>query len=200
MKTYEAVYMPQDNICWEQVTKEELACAPWAPVDHIRAWFQLCWNENGLHVRMQAREKDILHRFTGQLDPICNDSCLEFFFSAEADGRYINAEINPNGAINLCLRYDRYRHIRLVRNDLQKLLQVQPFFTEDGWGVEYCFPVNFLQIFYPELSLTAGKALRANFYKCGEDTTIPHYLAWNNIETATPDFHQPAFFGKVILK
>ena len=200
MNIYEAIYMPENNINWAQVTKEEIACTPWEPVPHIRAWFQVCWNENGLHVRMQAQEKDIVRNLTGPLDSICDDSCLEFFFSPESDGRYLNMEVNPNGAINLGLRYDRYRYTRLTHKNFQNLLQVQPFTTEDGWGVEYMFPLSFLQLFYPGLTLNSGKEMRANFYKCGDCTPTPHYKTWNPVGTPSPDYHQPAYFGNLILK
>ena len=149
---------------------------------------------------MQAQEKDIVRNLTGPLDSICDDSCLEFFFSPEPDGRYLNMEVNPNGAINLGLRYDRYRYTRLTHKNFQNLLQMQPFSTEDGWGVEYMFPLSFLQLFYPGLALTAGKEMRANFYKCGDCTPTPHYKTWNPVGTPSPDYHQPAYFGNLILK
>ncbi|MPN39714.1 hypothetical protein SDC9_187243 [bioreactor metagenome] len=37
--------------------------------------------------------------------------------------------------------------------------------------------------------------LYGNFYKCGDETTKPHYVSWSKIETQQPDFHQPDFFG-----
>jgi hypothetical protein len=39
------------------------------------------------------------------------------------------------------------------------------------------------------------RVLKANFYKCGDETSNPHYLSWNNIMTKEPDFHQPGYFG-----
>ena len=200
MKTYEAIYMPADNICWDNVTKEELLCQPWETIDHIRTWFQLCWNEQGLHIRMQSVEKDILCRFDGLLDSVCKDSCMEFFFSPQPDGRYINIEINPNGALYVGLCYERSKYARLVRTDMKNVLQLRTFTTEDGWGIEYTVPLSFLSLFYPDLNLQAGKQMRANFYKCGDDTVTPHYITWNHVGTPAPDYHQPAYFGQVILK
>ena len=42
--------------------------------------------------------------------------------------------------------------------------------------------------------------LRANFYKCGDNTETPHFLSWSPIDTPSPSFHQLKFFGKIILK
>lgn len=200
MKIYEAVYMPQGNIHWEQVKAAELENMQWLDAPHIHAAAQACYNENALHVRLQATEKDILCRFNGDTDEVCMDSCLEFFFSPTADGRYFNIESNPNGALYVGIGYDRYRHIRLYDPQLRQQLQVQPFVTSDGWGVEMAIPASFIQLLYPGFAFAPGMQMGANFYKCGEDTKIPHYLSWNKVDVKEPDFHLPEFFGKLILK
>ena len=41
--------------------------------------------------------------------------------------------------------------------------------------------------------------LRCNFYKCGDNCAIPHYLSWAPIDTPAPNFHCPEFFGEVTL-
>ena len=71
--------------------------------------------------------------------------------------------------------------------------------TPDGWTAEYRIPLSFLRILYPEFSLRSGVSFRANCYKCGDKTVNPHFLAWNAVETAAPDFHRPEFFGEMIL-
>jgi len=40
-----------------------------------------------------------------------------------------------------------------------------------------------------------GKIFRANFYKCGDKLTVPHYVTWNPVGTENPDYHQPEHFG-----
>ena len=40
-----------------------------------------------------------------------------------------------------------------------------------------------------------GKTARANFYKCGDDMAVPHYISWNPIGCPRPDFHRPEYFG-----
>jgi len=37
----------------------------------------------------------------------------------------------------------------------------------------------------------------ANFYKCGDETSVPHFVTWNPVNSANPDFHKPDFFGKL---
>jgi hypothetical protein len=41
---------------------------------------------------------------------------------------------------------------------------------------------------------------KANFYKCGDELSQPHYLSWNNIKSGKPNFHLPEFFGEINFK
>jgi hypothetical protein len=66
--------------------------------------------------------------------------------------------------------------------------------------VELHIPVRFAQIFVPEFTLRPGMILRANFYKCGDNTAQPHYIAWNAVNHPTPNFHLPQYFGELHLK
>jgi hypothetical protein len=40
----------------------------------------------------------------------------------------------------------------------------------------------------------------ANFYKCGDETAVAHYVTWNPIKTVNPDYHRPEYFGKVTFE
>ena len=44
-----------------------------------------------------------------------------------------------------------------------------------------------------------GKLIRANFYKCGDDTAYPHYGMWRPFQSDKPDFHRPEEFGEIWL-
>ena len=69
----------------------------------------------------------------------------------------------------------------------------------DGWTAEYCLPLDFFRLFYPDFRLIPGIHFRGNCYKCGDRTEHPHFLAWNPVHTPTPDFHRPEFLGEMIL-
>ena len=64
---------------------------------------------------------------------------------------------------------------------------------------EYCLPLDFFRLFYPDFRLVPGVRFRGNCYKCGDRTEHPHYLAWNPVNTLSPDFHRPEFLGEMIL-
>lgn len=199
MRTFDVPYM--DKIDWERVPKLRIDRHLWSDVRSIAPSAQIGWNGEGLHLRLQTREQDILRRFTGLYDMVCQDSCLEFFFCPEETGdRYFNFETNPNGALYVGFGRPGADRARLIRSNWNALFAVKPYDIPGGWGVELHIPVRFIQIFVPEFTLRPGMILRANFYKCGDDTAQPHYIAWNAVDHPTPNFHLPQYFGELHLK
>ena len=63
------------------------------------------------------------------------------------------------------------------------------------WTLTIAVPLKVF--FHHNIENLKGKAIRANFYKCGDKLTVPHYLTWSPVETHKPDFHRPEFFGVV---
>ena len=48
-------------------------------------------------------------------------------------------------------------------------------------------------------SFAPGDIVRANFYKCGDRTAVEHYIVWNEITAANPDYHRPECFGSLVI-
>jgi hypothetical protein len=200
MKTYEVTHI-SGAPDWESVPCAVIENRLWSNVDGIVPSAQVCWDENALYVRLQTREENILRRFTGFLEDVYKDSCLEFFFCPEVGSdRYFNFEINPNGAMYVGFGGPRPDRCRLFRPDFGQLFQVNPFEAPGLWGVELQIPVSFLQTFVPDFQLCSGQIIPANFYKCGDETTLPHFMAWNKVDVPEPNFHLPEFFGQLLLK
>jgi hypothetical protein len=200
MRTY--TIKPQRGVPdWENIEKAPIDTPLWLePPAGISAAAQLCYDAEALKVRLTAVERDILSRFEGPLDPVCADSCLEFFFCpAPNDSRYFNFEFNPRGALCLGFGPDRNHSIRQVIGDYRSLFSVRPFVFEGGWGIDFAVPASFIGIYIPSFKLEAGLNLRGNFYKCGDATKTPHYIVWNPIDWDRPDFHRPMDFGGLVL-
>ena len=203
MKTYE-ISRVQGAPDWQNVPCVAIDNHLWSDVYSISASAQVAWDENNLYVRLQAREQDMLRRYCVDFDPVYLDSCLEFFFCpTEGDDHFFNFEMNPNGA--LLVGFGKDRHLRTRPEpaqweNLRKTLLTAPFVTADGWGITLQIPVSFVHTFVPEFRLYPGKVLRCNFFKCGDETEMPHFIAWNPIEIESPDFHRPDFFGQMLLK
>ena len=135
MKIYHIIRMEKPD--WNKAEKVELVHQPWLEPCAIRAWAQMCHDEENLYIRMEAEEKNIRATLTGLLDAICTDSCMEFFFAPCAgDKRYMNFEWNLLGAVNFGFGAERATRVRQVVKDANAMFAPKPFETEKGWGIE----------------------------------------------------------------
>lgn len=184
---------------WDAIAPLQINCVLWAPDCGIRMEQKLCYDDTALYVFQRAYESDIRAEYTAPLSPVHEDSCMEFFFAFGADERYFNFEINPNGCIELGFGPDRKNRVRLCHKAERETFQPCCVRAADGWTAEYCLPLDFFRLFYPDFRLVPGVRFRGNCYKCGDRTEHPHYLAWNPVNTLSPDFHRPEFLGEMIL-
>ena len=78
-------------------------------------------------------------------------------------------------------------------------LEINTSIHETYWTVSYKVPFDLIRKYIPEYRYRDGMKIRTNFYKCGDYTEYPHYGVWNPIPLEKPDFHQPDYFGEVVL-
>ena len=180
---------------WETIPELSVGNVLWQPDCGIRAKAQFCYDEEYLYVHLQAEEQEVRAEYTEPLSPVYKDSCLEFFFMPQGEDRYFNFEINPNGCLYIGFGHGRADSTVLYREDLRELFHIGTETVSGGWGVYYQIPLKFLQLFYPGYRFEG--ILRANVYKCGDETADRHYLAWNPVLTEKPDFHRPEYFGEM---
>ncbi len=180
---------------WARIPVLPIRRVLWTPDAGIRAWGQLCRDEEALFVHLRAEEKEIRAENTAPGSPVWEDSCLEFFFLLPGADRYFNFELNPNGCLCLQLGRERAGRVDLAGPDARELFRIRTERTGDGWEVFYRIPLAFLRRFYPDCRF-AGE-LRANLYKCGDKTPKPHFLSWAPVRSETPDFHRPQDFGRM---
>jgi hypothetical protein len=132
---------------------------------------------------------------------VCEDSCVEFFVSPEDDGIYYNLEFNGIGTCLLGAGTGRENSIRAnpeIVSKIRRLTSVgnNPVKEQKGkfaWNITIAVP--FGVFFHHNIKELKGKTFRANFYKCGDMLTVPHYVTWNPVGTEKPDYHQSKYFG-----
>lgn len=185
---------------WDTIAVMPIDCLQWTePAVPIRAYGQLCWDRNGIFVRLAAREPKIRAVHTGPMQAVCEDSCLEFFFRPTEDMRYFNIEYNCNCAVYLGFGSSIRNLVRLTFADEKDLFCPTARTTDEGWEIQYYVPFSFVRQFFPSFSPRVGLTMYGNCYKCGDLTETPHYLAWNRLRSGTPQFHRPDDFGRLIL-
>lgn len=195
MRSYTITPVHTETPVWTDVPYLQVDNVLWLPDTGVRMTQQMCYDAEYLYIRQQAWEKNIRAEHTQQLQQVCEDSCMEFFFAPAQDGRYFNLEINPNGCVRLGFGPAAGLRTLLVPRNMEQLFDVRAARTEDGWTLTYRIPQAFLRLFYPEFRYECGTLLRGNCYKCGDLTDHPHYLSWNAINSETPNFHRSEDFG-----
>ena len=138
---------------------------------------------------------------------VCKDSCVEFFFAPGTDisTGYFNLEMNCGGTMlfhyqekprdGIEIRESDYRQIG-VSSTMPKI--VNPEIEHPViWAVEYRVPMSILENYCRPSKPAPGVKWRGNFYKCGDDTSHPHWLAWSPVDNKTPNFHLPEYFGDI---
>lgn len=146
----------------------------------------------GLSLKALA-EKDGQHVHT--------DSCVEFFVRRNDELFYTNFEFN---CIGTCLAgRGEGRHGRTPFTE-SEYIRIRRYATVNGpafeekkgiheWQVTVAIPFELMGLETHELP----ESLRANFYKCADETENPHYVTWNPIDLPEPDYHCPEHFGEI---
>jgi hypothetical protein len=132
---------------------------------------------------------------------VCEDSCVEFFTSPGNDGIYYNIEFNGIGTCLLGTGTSRETSKRAdpwIIAGIRRMTSMgeEPVRERKGkftWTITIAIPLNVF--FHHKITALKGKSFRANFYKCGDKLTVPHYVTWSPVRTPKPDFHRPEFFG-----
>ena len=181
---------------WSRIPAAELSPCRWSPNPPPASRAQAAWSEETLWVRLESLSAPTRAENTEPDSAVWEDSCLEFFFSADGV-TYINLEANARGALRASIGQDR-RDRRLLRELDVPLPEAETACGPDSWALTLAIPAALLERLLG-VRPASGLCLRGNFYSCGDKTPAPHYAAWNEVETASPDFHRPEFFGELIL-
>ena len=157
--------------------------------------------DRGFLCRMESEETSLRAEVTMPDGPTHLDSCLEFFvnFAPEKKAEYLNLETNPLGTLHCKFGPGRAGRKPLAECGCETRPQIHVLDAEDCWGVDFFIPLETVRALYGKSEFRKGDVLRGNFYKCGDDTAHPHYGVWNRVETETPDFHRPEFFGELVI-
>ena len=156
---------------------------------------QMVHSDEGITVRLTTNEWPLRITAMENNGRICIDSCMEFFFIPNMDDpEYINLEMNPAAVVLTAKGPGRGDRPRLdIHGENVKI--ESSIVGERGWTVMAFISYDFLLKHYSHVD----KTMRANFYKCGNETVIPHYSTWNPILTEKADYHRPEYFGTVTL-
>jgi hypothetical protein len=188
-----------DKIDWANVEKAPVNLNTWNGEYAPETYAQLVSvNGEGLALKMTCIETNPRTVHSNFFDNVYEDSCMEWFFNFGAGEKYINVEMNSVGAALIAVGPDRHDRTRIDTFITPPI--VTPTVEADKWSVEVYFPLADIRTVLGDVSIASGTTFYANFYKCGNNTAIPHFITWSLIDMKGPDFHQSKYFGKLVIE
>ncbi len=169
---------------------------------------KICYNENYIYVIYRVQDnfvRCVIDKTNGE---VWKDSCVEFFFAPDENKprSYFNLEINCGGTIRLGYQKVPRVDAVLIKEDDIKQIKVchslpatieKEIISPLEWIIEVALPFTMLNRYSPMNTPSSGFRWKANFYKCAENNSHPHWLSWTTIDSPSPNFHLPEHFGEV---
>jgi hypothetical protein len=186
----------------KQNEKHQINTINWKGYDYKpEVMFSIGYSDREIFLKYYVTEDYFKAEKTETNQMVCEDSCVEFFVSPENDGIYYNLEFNGIGTILLGTgtgRADSKRASPEIISKIRRMTSVggKPVKEQKGryeWSITIAVPYEVF--FHHSIKDLKGRTFRANFYKCGDMLSVPHYVTWNPVGTENPDYHQPLYFG-----
>ena len=180
------------------------------PRHHPHVLAKLAWHEDSLYVIFHVEDRYVRAVARNYQDPVCRDSCVEFFFTpgCELGLAYFNVEINCGGTLLFWWHPQASEAVPVAVEDANKIeiahtlpkIVAPEISAPTTWTVEYRLPFAVARKYCADARTPApGVVWRANFHKCADGSSHPHWLTWSFVDHPTPRFHLPQYFGTLIF-
>jgi len=209
-----AEYPPEINSVWEKEIWQETKDIRLAnymgdkPLHFPETNVKLRYDKNNVYIIFRVLDnyvKAVEKKINGK---VWFDSCVEFFFSPGPDTErgYFNFEVNCKGVFLLKFNTGNGNNNGFVEMEDCKKINISHSLEREveneiveplEWRVEYSIPYSMLKKYMKVESPAPGVKWRANFYKCADKSSHPHWLTWAQVDYPRPKFHLPEFFGQL---
>ncbi|WP_345955752.1 carbohydrate-binding family 9-like protein [Mucilaginibacter sp. PAMB04168] len=182
----------------DDLPKHAIAKAPWVDYQYKPdCAFAIAHGNSNIYIKFFVVEDAVLARFTTPNSLVYKDSCVEFFIAFNNEQSYYNLEFNCLGTAYVGYGSGKTQREAAPVPIVERIKSSCLLRSADGkfkWELTLVIPTDtFYRHSSPQLLQLDAKC---NFYKCGDDMPVPHYLCWNNIVSDAPEFHLPDFFAK----
>ncbi len=201
-----------DDSTWRPYEALEInAFHPQSSGHQPKTHLKLCYDDANLYLLYKVEDQFVVARHTADQEMVCEDSCVEAFIQpAECKG-YINFEANACGTMLASHITDPtrvpggFKAFKMLSQ--QQLSSVKRSATLTGpidselvkptlWEVSVRIPFALIAEITGVASPQDKTLWRANFFKCADKSSHPHWAAWSPIGDSL-NFHQPAYFGQL---
>lgn len=164
------------------------------------------YDQNNIYVIFHVKDQYVRALAKENKGRVWEDSCVEFFFTPGPDIErgYFNMETNCKGIILLMHSKKDSKERESVSPEDYSKIEIVPSLKQNveveiteplTWTLEYKIPFSVLEKYMQVDKPGKGIQWRANFYKCGDKTSHPHWLTWAPISQPETSFHVPQYFG-----
>jgi hypothetical protein len=199
-----------DN-CWKNVGPLDLKYFMGEqPLHRPLTQAKLLYDDKAIYVMFRVEDRYV-RAVAEHQGPVCADSCVEFFFTPGKDVKkgYFNLEMNCGGTMLFNRQVVPCKNpVVVASDDCMKIAiyhslpqKVDPEIQNPiVWLVSYRVPFEILEKYAAVEKPCHGVVWRANFYKCADSTSHPHWLTWAPVSRPQPNFHVPECFGVLEFK
>jgi|WetSurMetagenome_2_1015567.scaffolds.fasta_scaffold36662_3 hypothetical protein len=195
---------------WQHAERLEVGHFHARSTDHRpRTKAALLYDDTSLHALFQVHDRYVRSVHTAYESDTYKDSCVELFLQPAGRVGYFALEVNAGGAFSL--RYiedpartpNRFAKWTAVAAELAATIRISHSLPDvvdperqdpQEWWVEVTWPFAAMEPYAGPIRPAAGQRWRGNAFKCGDQTSHPHWASWAPIGEAL-NFHQPSFFG-----
>lgn len=173
---------------------------------------RLLFSADGIAGIFRVEDRYIRCVHTQDMGDIWKDSCVEFFIQPTPETGYFNFEFNCGGSMLGSYITDHQRtpdgfreFARFTLSDCAQVHRshslprcVDPEISEPTtWLLQFLIPFALLEKYTGPIGKVEGQTWLANAYKCGDETSHPHWLSWHPLPEK--NFHLPEHFGAVFF-
>lgn len=185
---------------------------------------RMLYDDDCLYLQFLVHDRYVRAVESGHQAMVCRDSCVEFFFApaphdqASIPGAsYFNLETNcgghqllyhckNQGEIEVYIPEEIERE--LVADEWMDRLSVwtslpgrvdPEIIKPTTWRVAIALPLALIRDQVGPFDVGPGVRWSGNFYKCGDETSHPHWASWRPINTEPFRFHHPPSFGELVF-
>ena len=192
------------DILEESGTRETIETLNWPKQYSYRpiTYFNIGRSSDAVFIKYSVKGSMLKAVYTKDHSPVHEDSCVEFFCMPEGADKYTNFEFNCIGTCSASSRKGRSEDVvPFPAEDMVSILRYpsmghRAFKEMEGmfeWELTVKIPLKLMNLDPDNLP----EKIRGNFYKCADDTDSMHFLSWAPINTESPDFHRPEYFGEL---
>ncbi|WP_207432833.1 carbohydrate-binding family 9-like protein [Sabulibacter ruber] len=213
MKQLEVPYLPllqkdtplaEVSELLDKLEKNAIDAVSWPSYNYKpQVFFSVAHSKDCLFVKFYVEEEAIRAVFRRTNDPVYKDSCVELFIAFNQEKAYYNLEFNSLGSCLMAYGPEKENRRFLSEAVIREIKRYAQMTVGDAatsdtpvkWELTLVIPE---EVFcFHQFGSLHEQQCRVNFYKCGDDLPTPHYLTWNRIWAAAPDFHLPEYFGEL---